>query len=100
MFIYNVTVNISDDIQNEWVRWMREIHIPDVMKTGCFVDSQMVKVLYVEDEGHTYSIQYKFLEMADMERYQKDFAPKLQAEHTAKFKNKYAAFRTLLQVID
>jgi hypothetical protein len=100
MFIYNVTVNISDDIQNEWVKWMREIHIPDVMKTGCFVDSQMVKVLYVEDEGHTYSIQYKFLEMSDMERYQKEFAPKLQAEHTAKFKDKYAAFRTLLQVID
>ncbi len=100
MFIYNVTVNISDDIQNEWVKWMREIHIPDVMKTGCFVDSQMVKVLYVEDEGHTYSVQYKFLEMVDMERYQKEFAPKLQAEHTAKFKDKYAAFRTLLQVID
>jgi hypothetical protein len=100
MFIYNVTVNIADDIQNEWVTWMRDIHIPDVMRTGCFVDSQMVKVLYVEDEGHTYSIQYKFLEMTDIERYQKEFAPKLQAEHTAKFKDKYAAFRTLLQVID
>jgi hypothetical protein len=100
MFIYNVTVNIADEIQNEWVTWMREIHIPDVMRTGCFVDSQMVKVLYVEDEGHTYSIQYKFLEMTDIERYQKEFAPKLQAEHTAKFKDKYAAFRTLLQVID
>lgn len=100
MFIYNVTVNISDDIHNEWVQWMRQKHIPDVMRTGCFVDSQMVKVLYVEDEGHTYSMQYKFLEMADMERYQKEFAPELQAEHTAKFKDKYAAFRTLLQVID
>lgn len=100
MFIYNVTVNISEDIQNEWVQWMREKHIPDVMRTGCFVDSQMVKVLYVEDEGHTYSIQYKFLEMPDIERYQKEFAPALQAEHTVKFSGKYAAFRTLLQVID
>ncbi len=100
MFIYNVTVNISDDIQNEWVSWMKATHIPDVMKTGCFVDSQMVKVLYVNDEGHTYSIQYKFLEMADIERYQKEFAPKLQAEHSEKFKDKYAAFRTILQIVD
>ena len=100
MFIYNVTVNISEDCHTEWVRWMREIHIPDVMKTGCFVDSQLVKVLYVEDEGHTYSTQYKFLEMLDIERYQKEFAPDLQAEHTKKFKDKYTAFRTLLQVID
>jgi len=100
MFIYNVTVNISDDVQAEWVNWMKQTHIPDVIKTGCFIDSQMVKVLYVEDEGHTYSIQYKFLEMNDIERYQKEFAPKLQAEHTQKFKDKYSAFRTILQIID
>ncbi len=100
MFIYNVTVNISEDVHQEWLRWMRERHIPDVMKTGCFIDSQMVKVLYTEEEGHTYSIQYKFLEMADIERYQKEFAPRLQSEHAQKFKDKYAAFRTLLQIMD
>ena len=100
MFIYNVTVNIKEEAHTEWVKWMREVHMPDVMKTGCFIDNQMVKVLYVEDEGHTYSLQYKFLEMADIERYQAQFAPKLQAEHTEKFKDKYAAFRTLLQIID
>ena len=100
MFIYNVTVNIADDAHQEWLKWMKEKHIPDVMKTGCFIDNQLVKVLYVEDEGHTFSIQYKFLEMADIEKYQKEFAPKLQAEHTAMFKDKYTAFRTLLQIVD
>ena len=99
MFIYNVTVNIASDVNTQWVAWMKEIHMPDVMKTGCFVDCQLVKVLYVNDEGDTYSAQYKFLEMADIERYQKDFAPALQQEHTLKFKDKYSAFRTLLQVI-
>lgn len=100
MFIYNVTVNIADDAHQEWLKWMKETHIPDVMRTGCFIDNQMVKVLYVEDEGHTFSIQYKFLEMADIEKYQIEFSPKLQAEHTAKFKDKYTAFRTLLQIVD
>ncbi|MDX2174036.1 MAG: DUF4286 family protein [Bacteroidota bacterium] len=99
MFIYNVTINISKEAHNEWVKWMKEQHMMDVMKTGCFVDCQLVKVLYVEDEGHTYSAQYKFLEMSDIERYQKEFAPKLQAEHTEKFKDQYSAFRTLLQII-
>ena len=100
MFIYNVTVNVADDVHTEWLRWMQETHIPDVMKTGCFVDSQILKVLYVDDEGHTYSIQYKFLEMPDMEKYQKEFAPALQADHKAKFDGKYAAFRTILQMVD
>lgn len=100
MYIYNVTVNVSDDIHTEWLRWMKETHIPDVMKTGCFIDSQLVKVLYVEDEGHTYSVQYKFLEMSDIEKYQREFASGLQAESKLKFENKYTAFRTLLQIID
>lgn len=100
MYIYNVTVNIADEVHQEWLKWMKDVHIPDVMKTGCFIDNQLCKLLYVEDEGHTYSIQYKFLEMADIERYQKEFAPRLQAEHSHKFKDKYAAFRTLLQIMN
>ena len=64
MFIYNVTVNIADDAHQEWLKWMKEKHIPDVMKTGCFIDNQLVKVLYVEDEGHTFSIQYKFIRIS------------------------------------
>ena len=97
MFIYNVTVNLADDIHANWLSWMKEKHIPDVMKTGCFMDNRILKVLYVEDEGHTYSVQYSFLEMADIEKYQKEFAPALQAEHKQKFGEKYTAFRTLLQ---
>lgn len=100
MYIYNVTVNIDPQAHEEWLKWMREIHIPDVMKTGCFTENRMVKVLNVDDEGHTYSIQYTFNEMADIERYQAQFAKKLQAEHSEKFKDKYAAFRTLLQIIE
>ena len=37
MYIYNVTVNVSDDVHIEWLKWMKETHIPDVMKTGCFI---------------------------------------------------------------
>ena len=100
MFVYNVTVNISDDAHAEWLKYMKEVHVPDVMKTGCFVDRNILKVLYVEDEGHTYSIQYKFLEMVDLEKYQKQFAPALQEEHKKKFDGKFVAFRTILQMMD
>lgn len=99
MYIYNVTVNIDADVCEQWVEWMKDIHMPEVMKTGCFVDSQLLKVLYVEDQGNTYSAQYKFLEMRDIEKYMKDFAPALQADHKKIFADKYTAFRTLLEII-
>jgi hypothetical protein len=87
-------------VHQKWLQWMKQTHIPEVMKTGCFIDNQILKVLYLEDEGHTYSVQYKFLEMPDIERYQKEFAAGLQAEHKALFGEKYTAFRTLLQIVD
>jgi hypothetical protein len=99
MFIYNVTVNISDDVAEDWLQWMKEKHIPDVIKTGCFVDSRILKVLHVDDEGKTFSVQYRFLNMNDIERYQKEFAPSLQAEHKQRYEGKFAAFRTLLEVV-
>ena len=97
MFIYNVTVNITEEAHAEWLAWMREVHIPDVMKTGCFTSSRMLKVLHVNDEGHTYSIQYSFAAMPDIENYMQNYAGALQSEHKAKFGENYTAFRTLLQ---
>lgn len=100
MFIYNVTVNVDEAVHQDWLAWMKEVHMPDVMKTGCFVDCQIVRVLGVdEEEGKTFSAQYRFMEIADIERYQKEFAPALQAEHRAKYGNSTTAFRTLLQVL-
>lgn len=100
MYIYSVTVNVNDLVHEEWLNWMKEKHIADVMRTGCFVDSKLLKLLYVEDEGHTYSVQYRFLDMSDIERYRKDFAPTLQAEHSEKFKEQFAAFRSILMEVD
>ncbi|HQQ95112.1 MAG TPA: DUF4286 family protein [Bacteroidia bacterium] len=100
MYIYSVTVNISKEAHDEWLKWMKDVHIADVMKTGCFVDSHMYELLYVEDEGHTYSVQYRFLELADLDRYQKLHAPGLQAEHSGRFKDQFAAFRTVLKEVE
>lgn len=100
MFIYNVTVNIDEDVHNEWLQWMKSHHIPDVMNSGCFVENKIVKVLHVNDSGHTYSFQYTFKDMKDIEKYQKDFAPGLQADVKQKYGEKFTAFRTILEIIE
>jgi hypothetical protein len=99
MFIYNVTVNISEEAHNDWLEWMRTVHIADVLKTGCFTDARMLKVLHVSDEGQTYSIQYRFEKMDNIEDYMQNYAQALQAEHKARYGESYTAFRTLLEEI-
>lgn len=96
--IYNVTVNIDLNVHEEWVSWMKEVHIKDVMETGLFLEARFSRILAEEDGGKSYSIQYLCCDMETLRKYEEEFAPKLQADHSSKFAGKFAAFRTLLRV--
>ena len=101
MIIYNVTVSINHDVHDEWVKWMKDFHIPEVMATGYFLENRFAKVLLVDEEdGITYSVQYLCKNMADLQIYQGSHAQRLQAEVKEKFDGKYAAFRTVLEMVD
>ncbi len=100
MIIYNVTVKIDLDVHDEWLYWMKNVHIPEVMLTGKFAENRMMRVMEDDSsEGITYAIQYSCETMADYLEYQEKFAPDLQKEHTERYKDKYVAFRTLLKEV-
>lgn len=99
MILYNVTINIDHDVHDEWLQWMKEKHIPDVMSTGLFLENKIARILAEEEGGKAYSIQYLMRSMDDYETYQRDHAPRLQAEHSERYAGKFGAFRTLLHVI-
>ena len=98
MIIYNVTVNIDDSVQDEWLQWMKETHIPDVINTGMFSEAKLSRILAESEGGTSFSIQYLCESMDVLEQYQRTFAPALQAEHNERYGGKFAAFRTLLEV--
>lgn len=101
MIIYNVTVNIEDDIHLDWLNWMKTIHIPDVMNTGYFIENKLCKVLSTQEDetGHTYAIQYTCASMDDLDEYQANHAPALQKDHMDRYQGKFVAFRTLLELV-
>lgn len=97
--LYNVTLSVDKSIHEEWLRWMREVHIPDVMKTGYFLESRICRVHAFEEGGITYAVQYLCHSMRDYEEYQKLAAPPLQAAHQERYGTRVAAFRTILEII-
>jgi len=99
MIVYNVTVNIDHGAHDEWLRWMRDTHIPDVMATGLFMWSRMYRVLADDEGGTTYAIQYSCADMAAYERYRDEHAPRLQVETQRLFGGRIVAFRTLLEAV-
>jgi hypothetical protein len=80
---------------------MKTEHVPAVLKTGLFVENRILRLLdEIENGGVTYSFQYYLNNMADFETYQQQHAPRLQAEHTRRYQDKFVAFRTLLEVVE
>lgn len=100
MILYNVTVKINQTLEAEWIKWMKDVHIPDVLATGLFVEHKICKILHTEEDGGvTYAFQYYCKNMEDFQTYQAKHAKALQADHTNRYKNQYVAFRTLMEVI-
>jgi len=96
MIVYNVSVQIDEEVKEDWLDWMKEKHIPDVMNTGLFTGFKFLKVLNEETE-HTYAIQYFCKDMSKLNAYFDEFAPDLQEEHSSRYKNKFVAFRTIME---
>jgi hypothetical protein len=99
MIIYNVTINIDAAIHEEWLVWMKTVHIPDVMATGCFTESRICKIIGDEETGINYAIQYTAKDIDIYETYKAKHAPLLQKQVTDKYSGKFVAFRTLLEVL-
>ncbi len=100
MVLYNVTVGIDLGSEEEWLSWMKTIHIPEVMKTGKFSEYRIFKVLNQEqEETVSYSVQYFSQSLEEVVEYLNDFAPALAEAHREKFKDRHVAFRTLLEEV-
>jgi hypothetical protein len=101
MVLYNVTVTIDLDIHEDWVTWMREVHIPAVMITGMFVSFRMSRLIgHDHTDSEIFTVQYLVNDMAQLLRYQEEFAPALQRQHRERYDGKFAAFRTVMELID
>ena len=99
MIIYNVTVSVEEVIKEDWLIWMQDVHIPEVMATGIFSKSQINRVIVQGDSDNTFAIAYTCENMKDLHQYQVKFAPDLQKKHSDRYGAKAVAFRTLMEVI-
>ena len=100
MYIYNVTINVDESIHDEWLSWMQDIHIPEVLETGNFLKAIMSQVLVKEDMGGiTYSVQYTCESKELLINYYEKDAPRLRQAPFNKFGNKLGAFRTEMKIM-
>jgi hypothetical protein len=100
MIIFNITVNISHEAEKDWLKWMKQTHIPEIVATGLLMEHKLLRLLTeIENEGATYTSQFSFRTMEDFLAYQTHFQTEHQEKHHARYNGYYVTFRTLLEEV-
>ena len=99
MIIYSVTSSVMIPREQEWVKWMAETHIPEMMDTGFFTEFHFSKLLDPQPEGgvSTYNVQYMLDNFSDYHYYITQKAPILREKHKEAFGAHVVSFRTVLK---
>lgn len=100
MIIYNITFLVENEQHQDWLQWIRSVHIPETMKTGLFYANRVLRVLNSPNEGETYCIQYESETLAHYEQYLTDYATAIQLALQQKFGNKQVSFSSVMEIIE
>lgn len=100
MFIYNVTFGVDQEIEAEWLAWMKDHHVPEVLKTGYFTSNKIYRVITGEEGGAaSFAVQYFTDSIGNIQQYLDKEAPRLRADVDRKFGQKATAYRTVLREV-
>lgn len=101
MFIYNVTIKVNDAIKDEWLQWLQNEHIPEVLATDCFTSATILRLMEVDDtEGPTYAIQYRTESKSSYNLYLDKHSGILRQKSIDKWGDQFIAFRSFMQIVD
>lgn len=100
MIIYNVTTRVDPVIAGEWLTWLREEHVPEVLATGCFTEATILHLLETDEaDGPTYAVQYRAINREQYGQYIRLHASTMRQQTLAKWGQQMIAFRSVLEVI-
>jgi hypothetical protein len=92
--VYEVTAVVEHGLAEEWERYMRERHIPDVLASGWFTRASLTRA-----RGGRYRICYHAKSTAELDRYLAESAPALRAEFSARYPGGIALTREIWELV-
>ncbi|SOD20464.1 DUF4286 family protein [Pedobacter xixiisoli] len=99
MLLFNVTVIVEEASAADWLSWMKEVHIPQLMETESFVSHRLLKIVDSPNEGVSYCVQF----IAESEEKHQSFLAlhekQFIADIYAKYPNKLVVFSTLMEFV-
>jgi len=101
MIIYNITTKVHTSIAAEWLQWLKNIHVKEVMESDCFTEFKIVKLLEIDEtDGPTFAVQFAAQSKGLYNRYIEKFAGEMRKRSFDKWGDKFISIRTVMQIVD
>ena len=72
MFIFNVTTHVEHSAEKQWLEWMNNVHLSNMIKTGKFNKVMLFRVITDQNKdqgGTSYAAQYHCNDRSKYEAY-------------------------------
>jgi hypothetical protein len=101
MIVYNVTLVVQNDLQVEFLEWLKSEHIPDVLATGLFEEGRLFRIIEDPDlKGfNSIAVQYRLKSWDEFYQYREKHSQRLQQITKDRYGDKVLSFRTYLEEI-
>lgn len=100
MILYNITVIIDTEIEEEWLSWTNQFFIPEALSTNLLVSNRLLKVIDSPNEGATYCLQFIADTIENYNTFKDLHASVLLDKHALQFQNKSVFFTTIMEFIN
>ena len=98
--LYIVQIALLAEHAVRWETWMREHHVAEVLATGHFERAWLTRDREADTATHVaYRSYYIAHSEASLAEYQRLDAPRLQADHAARFGGLFTARRETLPIV-
>jgi Domain of unknown function (DUF4286) len=99
MIIYAVQVTITDQAEANWLKFMLETHIPEVMQTHCFLAYEILRQTdFISRNESRYVIHYRCADLTILQQYFDTFATALREDVQKHFAGEFSAERFIYEV--
>ncbi|AFK03808.1 hypothetical protein Emtol_2672 [Emticicia oligotrophica DSM 17448] len=98
MLIFNITFNVEDKINEQWLKWMKSNFIPVALSTNLPKDIKVFRLLNEQaNTDKTFAFQFHFKNMEDYMEFEMQHRERISDRYQMLFRGKYVEFSSLLQ---
>lgn len=97
IIIYSETTAVAESVEQNWLEFMKTVHIPSIMETGLFLDYRFVRVPASEGVDVSYNLQLRCENNEKFNQFKAFHEAGFQSVIAQRYQGNYGSFNTMLE---